>query len=279
MSAPGRTRRVRPTAGRLRPVFTDVTQTYGAPAPHQDQVLAFQELGYDLVGLVTLDVTPGGYEAVAADYAPDVREEVLAHFPEPSTVLRSADGLVQASVAWFWSEPSLQLRTWMDDGSLVETHRRWPEVPPWPRRRAAAWSHATVEGEMTRQAAEGRSIATVPDADARRLDDAHRAHVRAYAETYGCSAVRSPETMAEAIPALERATVHMWRVGEVYARTGNILVVGIVLAAVAWSWALFAASVPWALLWSLCGLLSVVLSLNRFSVRFAYTRWWRPAYR
>lgn len=279
MSAPGWTRRATTTRGRPRPVYTDVTQAEGPTAPHPEQVLAFQEIGYDVLGLVHLDVEPGGVEGVATDYAAEDAAALLEHGALPSTVLRSADGLVQAAVAWFWSEPSLQLRTWMDDASLVETHRRWPEVPPWPRRRAAAWRHATVEGEMTRQAAEGRSIATVPDADARRLDEAHRAHVRAYAETYGCSAVRSPDTMAEVIPALERATVHMWRVGEVYARTGNVLVVAIALAAGVWSWALFAASVPWALLWSLCGVVTLVLSLNRFAVRFAYTRWWRPAYR
>jgi hypothetical protein len=255
-----------------------VTQAQGPPAPHPDQVLALQEIGYDVLGLVHLDVEPGGVASVAEGYAADDAAALLEHGAEPSTLLRSPDGLVQAAVAWFWSEPSLQLRTWMDDGSLVETHRRWPAVPPWPRRRAAAWRYATVEGEMTRQAAEGRSIATVPEADARRLDEAHRAHVRAYADTYGCSPVASPSTMEETLPTLERATLHMWRVGEVYARLGNILVVAIALAAAAWAWALSAASVPWAPLWAVCGLLTVLLSLNRISVRFAYTRWWRPAY-
>lgn len=264
---------------RQRPVYTDVTQLDGPAAPHQDQVEAFQEIGYDVLGLVHLDVDPGGVADLAAGYSPEDGAELIEHAALPSTLLRSSDGIVQAAVAWFWSAPALQLRTSMDDGSLVETHLRWLEVPPWPQRRAAAWRYATVEGEMTRQAADGRSIATVPDADARRLDEAHRAHVRAYAETYGCIAVAAPATMDEALLSLERATVHMWRVGEVYARTGNIILVALVLGAVAWSFALFAASVPWALLWSLCGLLSVVLSLNRFSVRFAYTRWWRPAYR
>lgn len=131
-----------------RSVYTDVTAVEGPPAPHPDQVLAFQEIGYDVLGLVTLAMDPGGFEGVTSDYAPGHREEV-----------------------------------------------------------------------------------------------------------------------------------HMWRVAEVCARTGNILLVAIALVALAWSWALFAASVPWALLWSLGGLVTVVLSLNRFSVRFAYTRWWRPAYR
>ena len=206
---------------RSRPVYAYVTEAEGPPAPHPDQVLAFQEIGYDVLGLVTLDVDPGGFEGLAAGYAPGDREEVLTHFPEPATILRSADGLVQATAAWFWAEPALELRTWMSDGSLVETQRRWPEVPPWPRRRAAAWRFATVEGEMTRQAAEGRSIATVPDADAARLDEAHRAHVRAYAEAHGCDPVLAPASMPEMIAALERATVHMWRVAEVYARPGT----------------------------------------------------------
>ena len=264
---------------RPRPVYTDVTQADGPAAPHQDQVEAFQESGYDGVGLVHLDVEPGGIAGLAADYSPEDGAALLEHGTLPSTMLRSADGLVQASVSWFWAEPAVQLRTWMDDDSLVETHRRWPEVPPWPRRRAAAWRHATVEGEMTRQAADGRSIATVPEADAPRLDQAHRAHVQAYAETYGCSPVAAPATMAETLTSLERATVHMWRVGEVYARTGNVLLVAMALAVAAWSWALHAASVPWALLWSLGGVVAMLLSLNRFSARFAYTRWWRPAYR
>jgi hypothetical protein len=275
---PGTQQRRRRRGG-VRPVFTDVTQADGPSAPHPDQVLAFQEIGYDVLGLVHLDVVPGGVAGVAEGYAAADAAALLEHGAEPSTLLRSPDGLVEAAVAWFWAEPSLQLRTWMDDGSLVETHRRWPEVPPWPRRRAAQWRYATVEGEMTRQAADGRSIATVPDADARRLDVAHRAHVQAYAETYGCEPVASPASMEEVIPALEHATVHMWRVGEVYARTGNLLVVLIALAPAAGGWALSAASVPWAPLWAVCGLLAVVLSLNRVAVRIAYTRWWRPSYR
>ena len=264
---------------RQRPVYTDVTQADGPAAPHQDEVEAFQEIGYDVLGLVHLDVDPGGIAELAASYSPVDGAVLLEQGALPGTILRSADGLVQVSVSWFWAEPAVQLRTWTDDGSLVETHRRWPEVPPWPRRRAAAWRHATVEGEMTRQAADGRSIATVSSPDARRLDQAHRAHVRAYAETYACSPVAAPGTMAETLTSLERATVHMWRVGEVYARTGNVILVALALAVATWSWALFAASVPWALLWSLCGVVTLVLSLNRFAVRFAYSRWWRPAYR
>jgi hypothetical protein len=260
-------------------VYTDVTDRDGAAPPHPDQVVAFQELGYQVLGLVTLDVDPGGFEAVAADYAPGDREQALEHFTDPATVLRSADGLVLAQVCWFWSGPGLVLKTWMSDESLVETWRRWPVVPPWPGKRAAAWRYATVEGEMTRQAADGRSVATVPDADPDRLDEAHRAHVRAYAETYGCEPVAAPEAMPEVLAALERATVHMWRVAEVYARAGNILVVLIALAAAAWSWAVLEVAVPWAPLWAVCGVLGALLSLHRFSVRFAYTRWWRPAYR
>ncbi|HEX4814489.1 MAG TPA: hypothetical protein VFV66_17235 [Nonomuraea sp.] len=264
---------------RPRPVYTDVTLAGGPPAPHPEEVLAFQEVGYEVVGLVHLDVEPGGVAELAADYSPEDGAALLEHGTLPATMLRSADGLVQASVSWFWAEPAVQLRTWMDDDSLVETHRRWPEVPPWPRRRAAAWRHATVEGEMTRQAADGRSIATVPSAEAARLDEAHRAHVQAYAETYGCTPVAAPATMAETLSSLERATLHMWRVGEAYARTGNVVLVVIALAVAASSWVLHAASVPWAVVWSLGGAVAVVASLNRFAARFAYTRWWRPAYR
>lgn len=264
---------------RPRPVYTDVTLAGGPPAPHPEEVLAFQEMGYQAVGLVHLDIEPGGVVELAADYSPEAGAVLLEHGALAATILRSADGLVQASVSWFWAEPAVQLRTWMDDGSLVETHRRWPEVPPWPRKRAAAWRYATVEGEMTRQAADGRSIATVPSTEAPRLDQAHRAHVQAYAETYGCTAVAAPETMAETLTSLERATVHMWRVGEAYARAGNVVLVMIALAVAVSSWGLHAASVPWAALWSLCGVVMVAVSLNRFTVRFAYTRWWRPAYR
>ena len=139
--------------------------------------------------------------------------------------------------------------------------------------------YATVEGEMTRQAADGRSIATVPDADARRLDEAHRAHVQAYAETYGCSPVAGPATMDEALTELERATVHMWRVGEVYARTANVLVLAFIVASLLLSWVLRDVLGPGGLLLMASALLMAMLSLNRFTVRFAYTRWWRPAYR
>jgi len=263
----------------VRPVYTDVTHAGGPEPPHPDQVLAFQEIGYDVFGLVHLDVEPDGVAGLASDYTPETGATLLEHAALPVTLLRSPDGLVQASVSWFWSEPGLELRTWMDDGSLVETQRRWPVVPPWPRRQATAWRFATVEGEMTRQAADGRSIATVPHADAHRLDEAHRAHVRAYAETYGCSPVPAPDTMTETLTALERATVHMWRVGKVYARTANAIVLAGIVASLLLAWVLRDTAGPGGLLLISSLVLMAMLSLRRFSVRFAYTRWWRPAYR
>ncbi len=265
--------------GRLRPVYTDVTDRDGPAPPHPDQVVAFQELGYQVLGLVTLDVAPDEFDQVAEDYAPGDREEALDHFRDPATVLRSADGLVLAQVCWFWSEPGLVLKTWMSDESLVETWRRWPEVPPWPAKRAAAWRYATVEGEMTRQAADGRSVATVPDADPDRLDEAHRAHVRAYAETYGCEPVAAPGAMPEVLTALERATVHMWRVADAYARTGNIVLLALAVASLVLSWLLRDVVGAGGLLLIASLLMMAMLSLQRFGVRFAYTRWWRPAYR
>jgi hypothetical protein len=265
----------------LKPRYVDVTAEAGPAAPHQDQVRALEEVGYRPTGLVRVD-TDRGFAELAADYAPEPRAEMLEHLPAPHTVLVSADGLVMARVGWFWSWPGVEMHTFMSDGARVETQRRWDEVPPWPEKRARQRRFATVEGEMTRAAARGRSIAVVADADAQRLDEAHRAHVAAYADVHGCTPAPAPTAMDQVIALGEHATQHAWAVARTYARVGNV-----VLLALAFVWVLASLllldvlGAPW---WAQALVGASVLAvafglLSRFAVRFAYTRWWRPAYR
>jgi hypothetical protein len=262
--------------------YVDVTDAGGPAAPHQDQVRALEELGYRQCGLVRVEPVSGGFPSLADDYAPDERAEMLEHLPEPHTLLRSPDGLVLARVGWFWSWPSVDLCSFMSDGARVETQRRWDEMPPWPVKRAQQRRFATVEGEMTRSAARGRSFAVVDGADARRIDEAHRAHVQAYADVHGCTPVPAPTSMDEVVALSEHAYEHALKVARRYARVGNVVVVALVIAAqLAFMYLLDALAARW---WvNLIGavLLAVasLAALAPFAVRFAYTRWWRPAYR
>lgn len=261
--------------------YVDVTDQGGPAAPHQDQVRALEELGYRQCGLLRVE-PEHGFASLADDYAPQERAEMLEHLPEPHTLLRSPDGLVLARVGWFWSWASVDLCTFMADGARVETQRQWDEMPPWPVKRAKQRRFATVEGEMTRAAARGRSMAVVEGADARRLDEAHRAHVQAYSDVHGCIPAPAPGSMDEVIPLSEHAYGHALRVARRYARVGNVVMVALVLAVqLAFMSLLDVLRAPW---WM--NLLGVVLlalatlaSLAPFAVRFAYTRWWRPAYR
>jgi hypothetical protein len=209
------------TRGRLKPRYVDVTGQGGPAAPHQAQVQSFEELGYRGMALVRIEISSGGFEALAADYTPEHRAEMLEHLPAPHTLLRSADGLVLARIGWFWSWPGVELHTFMSDGARVETQRRWDEVPPWPVKRRSLHRFATVEGEMTRAAARGRSVAVADGADARRLDEAHRAHVAAYAEVHGCTPAPAPTAMDEVIALSEHATEHAWAVARPAYRPGS----------------------------------------------------------
>ena len=262
--------------------YVDVTDEGGPAAPHQDQVRALEELGYRQCGLVRVEPEHGGFASIADDYAPPERAEMLEHLPEPHTLLRSPDGLVLGRVGWFWSWPSVDLCTFMSDGARVETQRRWDEMPPWPVKRSHQRRFATVEGEMSRSAARGRSFAVVDGADARRLDEAHRAHVQAYADVNGCTPVPAPGSIDEVISLSEHAYEHALRVARRYARVGNVVVVVLVLAVqLAFLSLLDVLQAPWwvNLLGAVLLALASLAALAPFAVRFAYTRWWRPAYR
>lgn len=275
-----RTQKRRQERFRLR--YVDVTDDGGPAAPYQDQVRALEELGYRQCGLVRVEPEAGGFASLADDYAPEERAEMLEHLPEPHTVLRSPDGLVGARVGWFWSWPSVDLCTFMSDGARVETQRRWDEMPPWPVKRARQRRFATVEGEMTRSATRGRSIVVVDGADARRLHEAHRAHVEAYADVHGCTPVPAPGCMDEAIVLSEHAYEHALKVARRYALVGNVVLFALVLVTVlGFRYLLELVQSPW---WGLvfAGVLVTLVAIGtvgRFAVRFAYTRWWRPAYR
>ena len=48
-------------------------------------------------------------------------------------------------------------------GSLVETHRRWDDVPPWPKRADRMRRRATVDGEMRKSESRGLRLHVVEE--------------------------------------------------------------------------------------------------------------------
>ena len=205
---------------------------------------------------------------------------MLANLPRPATVLGSPDGAALVTVAWFWGWPDVTLRTPMADGSLVETRRRWDAVPPWPRARRFQHRFATVEGEMTRQASRGRSVAVVPSQDPAVLDEAHRGHVAAYADVHGTEPLPASATMAQVIADRETAWAHDWAVSRRCNLATTVLSYVVSLAATMIFFALvLSGRVAGALVWEAATFLAVLVLTAWSKVHLAYVRWWRPSYR
>lgn len=129
---------------------------------------------------------PGGIEELAHAYAPEERELFLVHAPIPSQVFAAPDGTSFVHVSWFWGRPSVQLRSLMSSGALVETLRRWDDMPPWPRRMHRAHRLADVDREMVRLATSrsDRSV-VVGEGTPGQLWAAHREHVAAFEREHG----------------------------------------------------------------------------------------------
>lgn len=266
--------------GRFRIRYEDVTDRIGPEPPYPELVEALRELGYHREGLLLGTPEPGGVEQLAAGWAPSVREEMIANLRRPVTVLRSPDGAALVAVGWFWDWPEVVFATSMADGALVETHRRWDAVPPWPRRRRHQRRHATVEGEMTRQAARGRSVAVVPSTDLAVLDEAHRAHVAAYADVHGTEPSPAPSAMDIVVARKEGAWAHAWAVARRYAVATTVLLYAVQLAVTMVFAALLCSRHPVAALtWAAAAVVTVLLGAPWSQVRLAYVRWWRPPYR
>jgi hypothetical protein len=257
-------------------VYEDVTDRTDVPDPaHLDVVAGYEAIGYRQVARI-LGSARGGIDAFVRDYSDEHRDALRVGLSLPSVLLLSADDLVLVHVAWFYGFPAVIASTGMADGSLVETHRRWDDVPPWPKRAERVRRRARLDGEMRRPESRGRSIHVVEGDDPASLDAAHRGHV---------SRARSTPVPSVSSPAeLVREVEHRFR-GSVVSADRFVLVQKLAGALVTAVGAIvllaLLATQPWPVVVAgavVVALLTVLL-LPRLYFWILYAQWYRPRYR
>jgi hypothetical protein len=256
--------------------YRDVTAVAPATTHFPEWVIALENLGFVRLGRVQGVIDPGGIEALAADYEPEARDQMVAAEQLPTVVLAAPEGSAFVDVDWFWGAPSVRFRTLTTDGRLVSTHRAWEQMPAWPVALQPVQRYRILAQEQRLSAARGRSLEIVADGDATTMWESHRAHLTRLAA--------SPEphdTLAGYIRLAERAFEHEERIAE---RTrpatiaALILLIGAVLAV-----ALLLVP-PARTIWRLVVLLLLAALLARFAPHpvvawVRYVRWIRPRFR
>ena len=160
--------------------------------PHEVVVHELGEAEFEPAGCLTDDLSRFRAARIVRGHRPDVRTKILAGVGRPMPVLLSDDRTVAVSVGDLLGSPAVQMRTFLADGSLVETERRWDRVPPWPGRMAPFRYLTTVEREMLRSVASGRTL-RISSGSAKRLVDDHRHHVQAVAASRRTTPTRFPD--------------------------------------------------------------------------------------
>ena len=188
--------------------YIDATGETDAPVLFPERVDEFLSLGFDLVGRYRGEPTEGSLEDLAAGYG-ERAGEFLENAPIPTPVLRSPGGDAFAEVGWWWGTPALQIRTMLQDGSLVQSARRWDEPPPMPDGLRTYWRTVDIDEEMTRShnPPGGRSIEIVADCSPTELWAHHVEHVHRYAHERRASPARHDD-VADALAIAERAFAH-----------------------------------------------------------------------
>jgi hypothetical protein len=155
-----------------------------APWPGNDQIQHLEvvrellDAGLEPAGGLVNDLTPERNEQILRGYDDDARAQLQDGMGRTVPILLSADRVAAVEVSDLFGEPAVRIRTFLADGALVETDRRWSRVPPWPGR--LAWFHrfASVDREMARAVAPRRTLVISDRGPAGQLDD-HRRHVEA----------------------------------------------------------------------------------------------------
>jgi hypothetical protein len=162
---------------------------------HVQHAAVVEELvhaGLDPAGCIVDDLTAGQAARLVRGYAKEHRAALLAEVGRPTPVLVSRDRTTAVAVSDLYGEAAVRMRTFLADGSLVETQRRWQQLPPWPGRLAPFRRFTTVEKEMMRSAAPGRSVMLSTRSAADQVEE-HREHVDRVAARRGTTAVGFPD--------------------------------------------------------------------------------------
>jgi hypothetical protein len=215
-------------------------------------------------------------DALLDEYAEEHWDMLRDGMARPAVVLVSPDGLVMLEVAWFYGFPTVTASTGTADGSLVETQRRWDDVPPWPQRAEKLRRRATISGEMGRAQSRGRRVHEVVSDDPAELEEAHRAHVAAA----GSTPLPAPATPAEVVAELEHRLASAMAIADrfalVYKLFSSLLAVVIVIGMIA---VVFGTGSLLAIILGLVVFTAITpLVLPRLFWGLLYAEWYRPQY-
>jgi hypothetical protein len=160
--------------------YIDATDDPDGRIVYPEYVDELKSMGFVQVGRYLAQPTTQTMEELAAGFG-DNAEVFFENATIPTPVLRSPDGSAFAEVSWFWDSPSVRIRTMLDDGSLVETLRRW-DRPPDLGEMAQFWSEVDIDQEMTREhnPSGGRSVLVVPECRPHEQWERHLEHVAGY---------------------------------------------------------------------------------------------------
>lgn len=243
---------------------------------HADVVHDLLDAGLRPGGGLVNDLSPERDRRLVRGYDEEVEAQLLSAMGRAFPVLLSPDRVVAAEVSDLAGRPVVRMRTFLDDGSLVETDRRWDQVPPWPGRLAPFHRFATVEREMARSVAPGRTLAISDQRPAGQLEE-HRRHVERVCAARGTAPTPYAD-MEDVAAGWNQAWAHDQLVTR---RTDTLIAVGVVVLVITASWIvptgllggpwwpLVVAGVIAFVWWGLPGL--VVLVRRRIT--------WRPAFR
>ncbi len=226
--------------------YLDASDSPDERIDYPEYVRGFEQLGFDIIGRIIAVPTEGTNEELASGFG-DRASEFLEHMTIPTPVLRAPDRSAFVEVSWFWESPSIRIRTTLDDGSLVETLRRW-EVPPPTGPMSGYWRTADIDVTMTRQnnPAGGRSVEVIAECDPAEQWKHHRDHVARYAAQRNARPIDHWD-LEGSIAQLRSTFEHSLAVERGYVRTWKPLVLGYagigfaaITVLVAWSFILSA---------------------------------------
>lgn len=177
--------------------YLDATDSPDERVEFPEVVAELEDLGFAVVGRALLDLDYEGAIDAAAGYKEEDRRAFMEHWDIPMPVLASRDGTTYADVSWWWGGPHVRLRSELEDGSLVETNRRWDNEPGLPSPLRLLWRPFNIDREMRRASvpAKGRSIEIRQGPDMAALWTTHQQHLATYS-----SARQSPVKRATDLP-------------------------------------------------------------------------------
>jgi hypothetical protein len=210
---------------------------------HTEVVQALLQSGLSAAGCLVDDLNAKGATRLTSGYDDTTRSVLLDQVGRPYPILLSADRTVAVEVSDLFGSPAVRMRSFLGDGSLIETQRRWDAVPPWPRRLAPFRRFTTVGREMTGSVAPGRTLAISDQAPVGQLDE-HRRHVAAVSASRASAPVPYPD-MESVASAWTAAFAHEKAVAR---RADTVAAVGVTVVGIAicmllsallsgpWSW-------------------------------------------